>query len=194
MVQAILSGQKTRTMRVMNPQPPWGRPVVNSESAVNPIWKTWTAGLPLECQPQHRVGDIIYVRETWGIGIQLAGGVIYKADYAEGKAPLADGEKWRPSIHMPKAAARIFLRITDVKVQRPQELTMDEIVAEGVICPIEKTCMCENDDYMDCKSYRGEWVKLWDSVQSKKDLPLYGYQANPWCFAYLFEKVVPDDQ
>jgi len=129
MVQAIYSDQKTRTMRVIDPQPPFGRPVVNSESAVNPIWKTWFAGLPLERQPQHKVGDIVYVREAWQY-IEGASGHGYA--YKAGGGVFNDLGEWRHSIFMPKAAARGFLRTTGVLVQRPQELTVDEIFAEGI--------------------------------------------------------------
>jgi len=186
MVQAIYSDQKTRTMRVMNPQPPFGRPVVNSESAVNPIWKTGPAGLPLERQPQHKVGDIVYVRETWQYLDGASGhGYAYKA----GGGVFNDLGEWRPSMFMPKAAARGFLRITGVLVQRPQELTAREIFAEGVSCGSQDVCgvlcgMCANGP-------QEMWRKLWDDINFKRG---YGWDVNPWCFTYLFERVVPDDQ
>ena len=65
----------------------------------------------------YKRGDVLYVRETWGIGIQLAGTVIYKADYPEKRAPLADGEKWKPATRMPREVARIFLRVDETQVE-----------------------------------------------------------------------------
>ena len=116
---------------------------------------------------------------------------------ADDKHPDPD-EKWCPSIFMPRDAARIFLRITGVKAQRPQDLAHAEILAEGIDCLLhimgnEHVCNpCPARDLIGC-SARVQWAELWDSVQQKKYLPLYGYSANPWCWVYEFERVVPDE-
>jgi len=159
-------------------------------------------------KPRHKVGDIVYVREAWNkkecwrngcpagdeFPCSLAGclfgerAYLYRADKFEDQpvtdcgCDLYEDMRWRPSIHMPKAAAKTFIRITGVEVQRPQELTIEEIIAEGI------------DWHGVLRSeFKGKWKDLWDSVQQKKLLPLYGYEANPWCFTYKFE-VIPYDQ
>ncbi len=105
MVRAILDGRKTQTRRI-----------IKSDD---------------DLKSQYKKGEVLYVRETFGIPIAMAGNVIYKADY-ENNAPLADGEKWRPSIHMPKKLARIFLEVTEVRIQRLKSITRNEAIAEGI--------------------------------------------------------------
>ena len=192
MVQAIYSDQKTRTMRVMNPQPAlsdfYGIPAYefkghyyfNDEGpyiARKHFAHDWAMLKP---------GDIVYVRETWQY---LEGAIGHGYAYKAGGGVFNDLGEWRPSIFMPKAAARGFLRITGVRVQRPQELTAKEIFAEGVSCGSQDVCgvlcgMCANGP-------QEMWRKLWDDINFKRG---YGWGVNPWCFTYLVERVVPDDQ
>jgi len=135
MVQAILSGNKSMTRRVVKPQP-----TLNGH-----LWELGGAGWsdtinsfqPMPCHSlynrmKYKPGDILWVRETWGVGIQLSGGIVYKADYINQNAPLADGEHWKPSIFMLRAAARIFLRVTNVRIEQLLDITENDAIAEGV--------------------------------------------------------------
>lgn len=76
------------------------------------------------CQP----GDILYVRETWTFHANAEGGIIFKARCPE---KLEKVKKWRPSIHMPKEAARIWLKVTDVRVERLQNIAEEQTSHEG---------------------------------------------------------------
>ena len=131
--------------------------------------------------PPYQPGDILYVRETW---VKIGGNVTalryaYKADN-ERFAP-----RWRPSIHMPKEAARIFLRVTDVRVERLQDMRLVDCLAEGVVLSsIEKMDFIKGPHIA-----RGRYAGVWDSTIPKKDLDLYGWDANPWVWVIEFERV-----
>jgi len=127
-----------------------------------------------------RPGDLLYVRETW---CQPAAYTFwYKAD-----SPVQN-IKWRPSIHMPREAARIFLRVTDVRVERLQDIAPDQIDAEG----------CKEWAY---STKTGEllpsgpsWFRIaWNSTIKPKDRTLYGWGADPWVWVIEFEKISPEE-
>lgn len=150
-----------------------------------------------------RVGDVLYVRETWQY-IDFAGdenGYVYKAS-ENGKDWEENTENWtwKPSIHMPKAAARIFLRVTDVSVEQLQDIITGDyktplnINREGLISPCSR---CTHNGRGECKDYIAqnscvlvdEFVKLWDSTVKKADLNKYGWAANPWVWVISFERL-----
>ncbi len=122
--------------------------------------------VPCPYQP----GDILYVRETF---YKDAGRYMYRANYSDNEKFYRDGKevsiKWHPSIHMPKEAARIFLRVTDVQVERLKDMTANQAMDEGFM------------DWNDA-------VRVWDSTIKKADLPLYGWDANPWVWVITFER------
>ena len=90
--------------------------------------KTTTARYGAQCiKPPYQPGDILYVRETWK---KAPNGYYYYEDWQ--RNDIADVTKWKPSIHMPKEAARIWLRVTDVRVERLQEITVDGCHREGI--------------------------------------------------------------
>ena len=141
-------------------------------------------------RPQYEPGDILYVRETF---FECKGRFHYKADGKHLVLNRVIGGKeffkWQPSIHMPKEAARIFLRVTDVRVERLQEITPAGTRQEGI----------KNAEYNpECKD-KSPWVldefeltqfsKLWNSTIPKKDLSRYGWNANPWVWVYEFERI-----
>lgn len=113
---------------------------------------------------EYRPGDILWVRETWA---EMPYGIVYRADGEEPEGWDQD-DRWRPSIHMPKKAARLFLRVTGVRVERLQEIDDAGVVAEG----LEIGC------YFD---------ELWNRTIKKRDLPAYGWDANPWVWVIEFE-------
>lgn len=119
-------------------------------------------------QPFH-VGDILYVRETIGYGYYAAWDqkTFYRADYDNKPDFVA---RWIPSIHMPKEEARIFLRVTDVRVERLQDIDNKQSKSEGAI---------------DVKDFR----KIWNST-NKRDMSLeYCWGANPWVWVISFEVI-----
>lgn len=129
----------------------------------------------------YQSGDILYVRETWRKhSCSPEFGYIYKANYVGTVTETA--VNWKPSIHMPKEAARIFLRVTDVRAERLQDIEC--IATEGVT-------MVPADDKRDPRYY---FTKLWDSTVKKSDLPLYGWAANPWVWVIKFERTARPDE
>lgn len=217
MVQALPpAGIKNRTMRLVKGKRDkdhgGGPSRTRMFSDIRQISGFWYGvgrdGLPFindPIKPRHKVGDIVYVRETfawisdWTCVDEAVGamdGPIYRADWNCEVAP-----RWRPSIHMPKTAARTFIRITGVRAQRPQELTVEEIRAEGIVvlpCTVQANLCGHCGNYsvvVGCRrteKAHQKWIRLWDSLCDKKELPIYGYQANPWCWVYEFE-VIPYD-
>ena len=122
MVCALLEGRKTVTRRVVKPQPE-GRPV---PLPADSCWPGYFAiqGTERVVRPPYQHGDVLYVRETWAKN-PFGGGYIYPTEVA------GAGQKWRPSIHMPRKAARIFLRVTSVWVERLQAITEQDAKDEG---------------------------------------------------------------
>ena len=184
MVQAILDGRKTVTRRKID------RDITN-------FCDVEVDGTLLDYQNCHgdfinpidlcryKVGDILYVRETWSIhecvkcqaGIPALGGeckceYVYRASYG------ATDFRWKPSIHMPKKAARIFLKVTDVRVERLQDITEEDAIAEGM----SKTLV----DGVVFISAKGNFHVLWDSLNIKRG---YGWEDNPWVWVIEFERV-----
>lgn len=203
MVQAILEGRKTQTRRVIKPQP--RHPLLQVADGYHKgEWHEWLPedksdivtggrwGYQYLCP--YCAGDILWVRETWGIPIKMAGEIIYKADYQDKKPPLADGQKWRPSIHMPKEAARIFLKVTDVRVERLQEISVQDAKDEGIKvwangCIDGLAFGCYNGDkcvYNTCRQPIDYFCELWNSINSKRG---YGWDSNPWVWVYQFVRV-----
>lgn len=187
MVRAILDGRKTQTRRVMKPQPPEGEKVeYNEYYNMLLIHNISTRYGPFE------VGDILWVRETWGDYREFTEGgesgffYLYKADYPDGAraVPLPETEKtdyaeswylprWRPSIHMPREAARIFLRVKDVRAERLRQITSRDAEAEGANPEMPLTF----------------YHRIWDSTIKKADLTVYGWDANPWVWVVEFERI-----
>uniref|UniRef100_UPI004038D0BD hypothetical protein n=1 Tax=Roseburia inulinivorans TaxID=360807 RepID=UPI004038D0BD len=126
-------------------------------------------------------GDILYVRETW---MDYAGLTMYKADcdiYRLDSLNFA-GFGWKPSIRMPKEAARIWLKVTDVRVERLQEINAESALAEGADKYIHTNG--ELDENMTITSFIG----IWNSTIKKSDLDCYGWDASPWVWVIEFER------
>lgn len=181
MVRASLDGRKTVTRRCMKPQPQ-GYFEVNEE----PLYIYDTSLGQGQIHSPYQPGDILYVRETWHKYTKRVGTgeCCHMAEFYGYKASIAnseDGEeKWRPSIHMPKEAARIWLRVAEVNVERLQDITIDDIRSEGL------TSMSVHCGDMEIA--RDEFKILWNSTIKKKDLSLYGWDANPWVWRIVFER------
>jgi hypothetical protein len=148
MVRAILEGKKTQTRRLVKPQPVGGDTIVSK--GMEPGWMVGqlrdseNAWRDLRC-PYGQPGDRLWVRETWSPhtaekGIRYAvfkdGGQQYEDGvYAPGLKEYAPGAfhrvKWKPSIHMPRWASRLSLGVTSVRVERLQDITEADAIAEG---------------------------------------------------------------
>lgn len=120
-------------------------------------------------------GNILYVRETWK---KATNGYYYYEDWQ--RNDIADVTKWKPSIYMPKDAARIWLKVTDVRVERLQEITSEQICREGV--------EVEYPHVLNGEEKRYAFSRLWDSTIKKSDLDRYGWNASPWVWVIEFER------
>lgn len=131
-------------------------------------------------RPPYKPGNVLYVRETWCKSTNFD--EYYYAANRKNTDRAPYGLKWRPSIHMPKAAARIWLKVTDVSVERLQDMTGQDILREGVNCHVHPEA-----HYFD-GNQKMMFAELWDSTIKKTDLERYGWDANPWVWAIEFER------
>lgn len=195
MVRAVLDGRKICTRRLVKFLP-----------GENPQWTGYIRdGLmlyngknePCIRKVPYQPGDILYVRETWGYPIALNSDkqYVFRADEVAESGFKNDSHIWHPSIHMPKEAARIWLKVTGVRAERLQEITEEQASAEGTN-PWDEACYENNGwhpTFSDPDS-GGEpniidgFHKLWDSAIKKNDLGSYGWDANPWVWVIEFER------
>ena len=138
--------------------------------------------------PPYEPGDILWVRETWYYENHMYQNnegdalyrYVYRASSPEYPVNVGVGEHgWKPSIHMPREAARLWLRVENVRVERLQEISADQCYSEGV----EKEAGEVGAEFT-----RGIFSGIWDSTIKKADLPLYGWAANPWVWVFEFER------
>lgn len=180
MVQSLLDWRKKATRRLVRPQPSGNE--YGGEVAL----------YILDNCKHYEVGDILYVRETWDSEPVTPGGhfrpngvFYYKAD--GDLRPDGWRKNWHPSIHMPKEAARLFLRVTNVRVERLMDITEADAEAEGVnamplyIGGTKKFSFIEG------------FKRVWLETLRKKDWPLYGLTANPWVLVYEFERISKEE-
>jgi hypothetical protein len=185
MVRAILDGRKTQTRRIVKPQP---------DFAAQPHWLFgpghsgvgWYCGeaeYPDEGShfygcPYGVLGDRLWVRETWcplercdWVGSKREDNVNYRADCPPESETIRGemGYAWRSPIFMPRWASRITLEIIDVRVQRVQEITFDDCVAEGIVR---------------LPGADAEYRRLWNSINLKRG---FGWEKNPWVWAITFK-------
>lgn len=177
MVQAILDGRKSCTRRIVKHDveailnSPYHKehPEVDDKQIISKL-----------CMPPYQPGDILYVRETWcKLPIMKNGtAFFYRAD--GDLRPIEWQGKWRPSIHMPKEAARIWLKVTDVRVERLQDITSEQICKEGV--------EVEEPHVLNGEEKRYAFSILWNSTIKKSDLDRYGWNASPWVWVIEYER------
>ena len=190
MVRATLEGVKTETRRLVKPIPP-------ENARLELIGDRRTAmDLSIEIPgpndrriytPPCLPGDILYVREKFACDgfdgeesiyvywtdVDDCDRVVW-GDLEEREWAPSSDYHWRPSIHMPKEAARIFLRVTDLRVERLQEIDGAGIKAEGTSGRFGAT--------------RGAFIDLWNSTVKRTERHQYGYRANPWVWVIEFER------
>lgn len=189
MVKAILDGRKTCTRRVVKGYIPkdaeFGYTTFTPKGAIScrGMFETGYPGYGEKfIKLPYRRGDILYVRETF---IQAAVHTFwYKAD---DKSWMSKDLLWKPSIHMPKEAARIWLKVTDVRVERLQEITEAEAILEGAINNISFIHSPDNE-YDNIHTAREHFIDIWNSTIKKTDLDRYGWDANPYVWVIEFER------
>lgn len=188
MVQALLTGRKTCTRRAIKlPDKMTGRPIGKSGDSSNPLGFFYPGGIK---RPPYQPGDILYVRETWS-EIKNADGshkkYVYKASdqYPFGESRYIIKFNWKPSIHMPKKAARIWLKVTDVRVERLQDITEDGAKEEGANFKNGKNVGLEEKMR---RTAIERFAEIWNSTIKKTDIDRYGWDANPWVWVIEFER------
>ena len=189
MVRAILDGRKDATRRIVKGFIPddavWGYTAFTPKGYIS-CRGTFADGygekfFKLPCEP----GDILYVRETWK---KAPNGYYYYEDWQ--RNDIADITKWKPSIHMPKEATRIWLKVMNVRVERLQEITDEQAKREGIQydeCPTGFTWKQETDMHNCYTTPIGAMQALWNSTIKKSDLDRYGWDASPWVWVIEFE-------
>lgn len=210
-ISALLDGRKTVTRRLVGEKVC----IIRDDQEINKNFKgqfelyniTPRCGIPQNVffKPPYQPGDILYVRETWFYESHME-------DKTEGEPDLPNGRYshrytyradnpdypvntgvgacgWHPSIHMPKEAARIWLKVTDVRVERLQEINGQDVLKEGLNSLVHPKAF-----YFDMNQ-REMFEKLWNSIIKKSDLDRYGWEANPWVWVIEFERCEkPEDE
>lgn len=190
MIRALLDGRKTMTRRILKPQPTM-LPGVNPEfsqlvakQGADGVWRVYGSEPASEpFKVRHRVGDRLWAREThyvWSAGYKDGSGqrISYRA--TEPDAPTS----WTPGIHMPRWASRLTLTVTDVRVERLQDISMDDAAAEGLryiddgpgagFWVVDDTPVC-GDGSVEA------YAQLWDHINGAD-----AWAANPWVTATTF--------
>ena len=178
MVRAITDGRKTTTRRIVKApvlykvaEPP--SRIFRDGDLFQFQWNTGKTVGGFAIKPPYLPGDILYVREAWAAWSRTEGtmpNIYYQAD-----GENLPGVKWHPSIHMPKEAARLFLRVTDIRVERLQEIMDDppgpnnKVVREG------------------CK-YGCDFIAIWESTVQNQNRDRYSWDANPYVWVIEFER------
>ncbi len=221
MVKAILDGRKTTTRRLVKPAKPFRNndyhqgdglwiDGYNKDDEPNGHVKDYsvsccwiTKKMYIERFAPYKIGDILYVRETWNwlpcyeCGQDMEDGSCgtsesrynhkkrecgcyqFRADYNDTET------KWHPSIHMPKEAARIFLKVTGVRMERLQEISESDIYREGIVISADD-CAGKFDFVSEMYFL---FQNLWNSTIKKSEFENYGWEANPWVWVIEFEKL-----
>lgn len=209
MVKAIMNGKKIVTRRVAKKIPIETHRV---EPLENETFEChWGGYMPdvqgfvdgsCNVKALHQVGDILYVRETWE---EWTGGYAYKVPdpQAAYNYPASFIGKWKPSLHMPKEAARLYLKVTGVRLERLQDITCVDAEMEGVSSTVYWT-----PNEMDNRPFEEKWwddyhfwthypqvvfSRLWDSTVNKSDINKYGWEANPWVWVISFEQISKEE-
>ena len=216
MVRAILDGKKTCTRRIVKGAIPddamWGDTMFTPKGCISCRGVYADEYGEKFFRLPYQQGDILYVRETWerfecwncegdergkctkepkkSVLDKTCGCYMYRAtDEISGDA------KWHPSIHMPKEAARIWLKVTDVRVERLQSITVEGAIREGAE---GEKCHHTNAGAFGCTDCMNtgwieppqvEFMQIWDSTINKSDLDRYGWDANPYVFVIEFVKI-----
>ncbi len=228
MVRAILDGRKTCTRRLVSSRQFLGMLPDKCKNAApdeflkgkrmmfKPYCDMTDAELIMTAyKAPYQPGDIMYVRETWQYLYELDGneqiiegtGKYYYAatdtipfdTYVDASGVTHERVPWHPSIHMPKEAARIWLKVTGVRMERLQEMKPVDVIKEGAYPDCwdclntygesgSQCCYGTKEECSQCDEVMMEWEKLWTSTIKKSDLDCYGWDANPYVWVISFER------
>lgn len=198
MVRAIMDGRKTVTRRKVDKDISYRFDVENDgKNIVVYIDQATGDSYRPEKMCRYQKGDILYVRETWKYVydvddadhiIENTGRYVYCADddmpfnyWVDADGSYRDRMPWSPSIHMPKEAARIWLKVTNVRVERLQDIDTHGCQREGI--DVTRNAVFKR------------FSTLWEATLKKKDLDIYGWKANPWVWVIEFERCEkPEDK
>lgn len=213
MAKALVAGTKTATRRMVKGQhPDWVLKGLEEDPAITRISSSgiecpvtvpglratfWQDGSPefSVIKAPYEPGDILYVRETWYKDVNR---FMYRASYSDDERFYRNGKevkiRWFPSIHMPKEAARIFLKVTDTQVGRLQDITPLQAHMEGQPACTGDMAMCGGPgSCKDCVAgYENaiRWfARVWDTTIKPADQARCGWDANPWVWAISFERI-----
>ena len=200
-VWALLDGRKTMARRVVNPQPTYwddGERVYDKDNIAGPefyapiridkdgeqypgkeVYGIYSDDGEYGCKAPCQPGDVLWVRETF---FEYKGRYHYKADDKHKALDTMLGSsffKWHPSIHMPREAARLFLRVTDVRVERVQDISGHDAELEGFRTECGPLSSCPTCNV-------SEFHKTWDARNAKRG---YGWDTNPFCWVIEFKRV-----
>lgn len=228
MVRAILDGRKTCTRRLVSSRQFLGMLPDKCKNAApdeflkgkrmmfKPYCDMTDAELIMTAyKAPYQPGDIMYVRETWQYLYELDGneqiiegtGKYYYAatdtipfdTYVDASGVTHERVPWHPSIHMPKEAARIWLKVKDVRAERLQEMKPVDVIKEGAYPDCwdclntygesgSQCCYGTEEECSQCDEVMMEGEKLWTSTIKKSDLDCYGWDANPYVWVISFER------
>jgi len=225
MVWALLDKRKSVDRRVIKPQPTQPIPLGFTSFSTRKknigcySWgKDEYGGIIDNRRPRYKIGDILYVKETWkdrwgmayakyGTGEAYPIDEVREIEYRAGgnglykngcnlhpDAPNViwdEWSKWKPSTHMPEELARIFLRVTYVRVERLQDITGYQVEKEGLRFVYNPLIYQDKETFTSLAHHK--YKTLWNSTIKKKDLPLYGWDANPWCWVIDFERISKEE-
>lgn len=210
MVQAILEGRKTTTRRVAK-----GLKDATKSTHGDFKWdykQSWMNDLGLEIAAPYHIGDILYVRETWMIqsmkNFEKNVKFLYKARPTKLNEVHVSNKRyeemlkfeckngWQPSLFMPKEAARIFLKVTDVRVEKLDQMIIADCLSEGIRAYTKDEKLykyaVDEDQYtwqnMPHNPHQA-FKDLWNSTLKKEQMEQYGFNANPWVWVIEFEKI-----
>lgn len=207
MVRALLADKKTQTRRVVKPQPiaPLSCDLLTGEW----VYSLHDDDASWRC-PYGQPGDRLWVRETWCQPCYSGSGfnhpsykydALYAADDGRERHTLSGNWtqnnrdfKWRPSIHMPRLFSRITLEIVSVRVERLQDISEADALAEGAFlgrCPCmprraDRTPMDMAFRQIGCHIHGHEFFHLWDSINGKR--PGCAFADNPWVWVVEFKR------
>jgi hypothetical protein len=177
MVRAILEGRKTQTRRILKTRHGGKLEIHDDPGGVTRLCEK-SGSVCHGLIPPYEAGDILWVRETF---LNCFGNrFLYKADDYDGaidRAFIQQGWNWKPSIHMPKEAVRIFLKVKDVRIEKLWAMDEEAAIAEGF-----------EDSPAGTDSPLQRFSELWDKTIKRDDLREFGYHADPWVWVVEFER------
>ena len=167
------------------------------------------SGKSIVVKPKAQKGNVFWVRETWQesecFDYHIKNEFVYRANNAHAEFAEEHNVKWKPSIFMPKAACRLFLKVTDVRVERLHDISEDDMIAEGIRVPVSEKGNAllrmtgKNPPFSFLPKERqsklerwatqydflkAEWAALWSDINGRES-----WDLNPWVWAYTFKKI-----